>query len=285
MIQGYGDVCCYVINDLLNQELLRRDYKFEIPEYDTFNNEEPEKENKDVTKEEEDNNDRYLIGKMPPVNEELSDVDIEEDKKAPVIKELEEHKFLESMVDPEAWSGEFNRIKSSLANENLMKSFRFKNFEYLHHIQEFNSYAKQSRSLLNTIKPSIEKLADQTEDSLNKILRFEKEVNRTINPKLSRELTEVRERKINIAELLFEKRDNVKVKIEQFEKINREYENKLEKINSNSEKLTDSSSVLRMKDSITKLKVHLRQEEIQRLDEKLSILNEMKLSKEKLDKE
>jgi len=197
---------------------------------------------------------------MPPLNEELSEIENEEeDKKRPVIKEPEEHKFLESIVDPEAWSGEFNRIKSSLANENLMKSFKFKNFEYLHHIQEFNSYAKQCRLItLNTLKPFIEKFTDNADESLNKISKFEKEINRTINPKLTHELTEVRERKIKFAEALFEKRDKVKLKIDEFEKINTEYEKRLEKINLNSDKLTDGSSIMKMKASISQLKVAFR---------------------------
>lgn len=118
MAQGFGEGVCYVINDLLNKELIRRDFRFDAPiikengqdiyggdanyAEEVYEEIDAELKEEHIMKYENKENDEI------PESESINNTDN--------IAEKEENnlKIVEATVSPEEWMQELKRIGNSL---------------------------------------------------------------------------------------------------------------------------------------------------------------------------
>ncbi|CAG9310233.1 unnamed protein product [Blepharisma stoltei] len=257
---GYGESVCYLINELLNKELIRRDFKFLAP---TINGQEIYKIDTNSGEEifEEIDAD-FNENNIMKYNEQ-----VEEDEEPPrtestnisdnVIKEEEiAMGIVESSVSPEEWMAEVQRIEKQLvyAEEDIGLyeedwQSRIQQFiESLHNVQKFVTEGNLKY---------LEKMTDGLTEELERINKGEVIIQKFCQKDID-ELKLIMQKKKELAGKLNYVRNKVSQQCEEFDKI-KEQENTLNKtIEKRVSELNDTNPLEGIKAGLLSLKEQIK---------------------------
>ena len=253
---GHGEGVCVIINDLLNRELVRQDYKFQMPvvSENGVNLYRMEGLDADVFEEIDFDMPDEMIWK----NEE-SEIGNEEEETLPrtsstgvsdmmIIEKDDEKKegIIETNVDPVHWMAEARRVAPKLKleyDEDLTQQNR---------LNEFKGVQKSLKSFLSD--PScvglIEKKAEHMGKDLEKIYSAEKKI-QVLCEESFMELRKIAEKRVDTFKILNDKRAKVQFLCDEFEKI----ENRLETYNS---QLDIKNSELKSNNKLIEIRAKLK---------------------------
>lgn len=219
---GYGEGVCIIINDLLNRELVREDYKFCIPvilenglnvyKKDSDFNEVVENidfefpddmlwKGENVVDEYEEN-----IPKSDSTGvSELNNIEKEEEKKDGIM---------ETAIDPTEWAMEAKRVSSKLKFSSLETN------DTENRINEIKKLYKNIKSCVNDASFSgfLEKKSEHVARDLEKIKNCEKKV-QVLCESSFQDLRKIAEKRIAAFEKLASKRNKVQELCDNYEKI------------------------------------------------------------------
>ena len=199
LLQGFGEAVWYLINDLLNRELIRRDYKFQSPIIkDDSDNEESQdfEEEKDAHTFKFDFN--MQNGKTPGIGRKTTAKNIEVSvengmitqtnfglnynknsltRKFSIEKSYEQEEFDESMincnVDPLEWQKEVTRVE-----EELQQFYKNQDIWDEDPFHECLGLAKTAKShLTKDLRKTLDNIIDEITNDLNKITKEESRLN------------------------------------------------------------------------------------------------------------
>lgn len=205
LIQGYGESVCFLVDDLLNRELIRRDYKFEHPiipedsESDSDEIEEAKEEDRAIVFESNTetkhspnsptrrtkiivkNSSVAENGKVTKTNFFTADSNrkIQSDEE---LLDLNES-MISCKVDPEQWYEEVERVKEQLVT--FQKSQIGVDLgpleEFMEHIDKLVKYIKQAKTIISEeygFKKTLNKLVDVLSGDLYYISKEEARITR-----------------------------------------------------------------------------------------------------------
>ena len=131
---------CYVINDLVNRELIRRDFKFvqpvfiDSPEDQKAPEKEEEAEEEEIYETQEDVSQAVSLAKY--LRQQIDEIE-------PPTKEDEEEKRV--LPEKEAWMGEYKRVKAKL--KEVCKTTNDTD-HYWTHIQRVKKYFERVKEIM-----------------------------------------------------------------------------------------------------------------------------------------
>jgi hypothetical protein len=171
-----------LINDLVNRELIQKDFKFLPPVF--LEDNEEKKEIKDNDCEEEDNNievvedQNFELNLAKYLREDHSDFEISPTK----IQQAEaEKEYPESPVDPKLWDDEFKRAKEKLKDAGKVSE----KDKYLYNIHKLTRYFEKIKDIMAIAGNStLNSFIFLSNKCLNAIAAHEKRLNSNIAPDL-----------------------------------------------------------------------------------------------------
>jgi NIMA (never in mitosis gene a)-related kinase len=253
---GHGEGVCVIINDLLNRELVRQDYKFQMPVVNEggANLYRAEGLSPDVIEEVDFDMPDEMIWK--DLQDEAPYEDYENLPKSSstgasdlVFVEKDEEKregIIESSVDPLEWMAEARRVASKLVLE----------IDFDNGIQEKLVLFKNTQKALNCFLNDsscvgvLEKKTENIRKELEKISNAEKKI-QVLCEESFVELRKVAEKRVSTFKRLNEKRKRVQLLCDEYEKI----ENNLEAFNL---QLDAKNSEFKSNNKLNEIKVKLR---------------------------
>lgn len=225
---GFGESVCYVVNDLLNKELIRQDYKFNMPIVIENGVEcygdppEPMEFYEEIRAGTDYFEDKWEDDDVEEVVVEKKD-DNKEEKEDIVVNN----------INPEDWEAECLRVQKRLViqdNFNLGDDsrgvFRNKIKEIYKTIKDF--WQANSEKFLIT-------KSEELENTLDRIQSFEKKLNREYQSDLTK-AKEITSQKLKIKDLCDKKRSHISNLISTSEEI----EEKLDSLSSNSSSISSN---------------------------------------------
>lgn len=188
---------CYIINDLINRELIRRDFKFLTPNFAA--------------------NASGLAHENAP--EEVEDEGIEEDKEE--VKSLavylreEEKEEAPPATSKEAgdWAAEVAHVKEKFRTDQKVDSE-----DYMQRLRRMRKYLERIKTMAsNSGSQALQTFAYLCENALNSVAIGERQLNKHANPQLVADMYKIRETKTESAHELLDLRDKVKAQIDEFD--------------------------------------------------------------------
>lgn len=208
-------MACYLINDLVNRELIRRDFKFLQPNF--IEEVEEKKEVKSNECEEEDNfieiDNPLQIDLARYLREDIPDTQIS--LKSAQIAEAEKEYF-EGAIDPKEWEKEYKSAKEKLKDAALSNP-KDRHLYNTHKLTRLFQRVKDIMSL--TGNDSINNYIFIIEDCLKTINTHEKRINANIATDLVTSMNKEINNKTHIAEELMNLRDIVKKLIDKLDSL------------------------------------------------------------------
>jgi len=286
MMQGYGESVWYLINDLLNRELIRRDYKFEEP----IINDDSDDGNDNLEEDKEDNNiiqanfnmsenSKSMNGKSIAKNNQMVvengmitqtnfGLNMNEKLLNPNINaENNFDDFNESMIncniDPNDWSKEWKRVE-----KDLMKFYASYDKIETNALNECLDQARKTETTLSdNLTRGFNTVIDKISSDIYRISKEEARLQHSNISDFSVKLNDFSAKNTQNFDELWVLRDNMKTKIEYYDtlsiktqKINEEYEAKRKNIDS-------TDKVEKWKKSLKDLKL-----EVFKLDQRMGII-------------
>lgn len=164
-----------MINDLVNRELIRKDFKFLQPVF--VNDKEEKKEIKAMEMDEEDKNFEIIEDNSPEMNlakylrENQPDIEISPEKAKNAQAEQE---YLESQVDQNEWENEYRRAKEKL-REAVKISEKDK---YIYNTHRLTRYFQRMKDIMALVgNTTLNNYVFLCDNSLNSISKHEKRLN------------------------------------------------------------------------------------------------------------
>ncbi|EGR31851.1 never in mitosis gene A-related kinase, putative [Ichthyophthirius multifiliis] len=160
---GYGDTICFILNDILNRELIRVNFKFDQP---IFKNEQCDQkvilldsENEESIKEINSINSSYYEEEK---HEEFINKDIEKNENNIIIK---------SEINEQDWKKEYKRVYQELHDfdKNINKFERQKQEEYYFNLYKMQKYKKSLKNDIFEYKSIHDKFYVQLQNQLDDI--------------------------------------------------------------------------------------------------------------------
>ncbi|CAI2386963.1 unnamed protein product [Moneuplotes crassus] len=299
LLQGYGEAVCYLINDLLNRELIRRDYKFNQPIISNeddghFSDIEEEKEqdnviqldygmenghaskhnNKIVKKNSEYSVENGMITQTNfGLNYNKTSFGVENHIEEPYALDEFNESMIECEIDPNEWRKEVNRVE-----KDLLKFYSKADTEETDPLNDCLKQAQKTKCIITPeFRYSLDTVIDEMTKDLDRITNEEKRLNKS-NFGDVKKLSELGNINHSNFDELCALRDAMKNKIAYFDELTSKWEAANEKYEEASKKLTN-------RDQITKAEKALRDIKLQvhKLDQRIGIIKSIIPSKEKKD--
>ena len=261
--QGYGEGVCVIINDLLNRELVRQDYKFGIPEIiesgvNVYKNSNPEVEIFEELDFEMDENRLWKTN-----DEDLNDYEVENLPKSSstavsemVFVEKDEEKkdgIIESSVDPEEWLAEAKRVASklcfSLDPDESPQSRVLQIKEICRNIS--NCLADKS------LAKFLEKKSEAVGQELERILNGEKKMKKLCESQIMT-LQNIADKRVEALKALTDTRNKVSEQCELYEQISNKLEDLHKEIEHKGQGLKNSEPLLQIRSSLKALREEVK---------------------------
>jgi len=282
--EGHGEGVCYIINDLLNRELIRQDFKFGLPSlYGSENGAEDELIEDEAFGSDGFDDSPNLIQNMYKAktrrfgDEDGTDQDgnnenDEEGLFTASLRDLgpsgeagighvqqvvrgEDLQLLENYIDPEAWMTEVARVKEKLKyvvnSANELEEWRYRRERVLQSASEIRGYVEDG----HTNKQS--NFTGDLNDQLERIRFGEKRIN-SLSSDLVSNLDSILQVKKQHYEKLEVLREQVARKIEEFDNMTEAYEQITNEIEDKSTKLSDNSELENIRTVLRNLKTEIR---------------------------
>lgn len=173
---------CYLINDLVNRELIRKDFKFLQPIFD--NDKEEKKEVKAIEDEDDEERieaaeDEYSnINLAKYLREGQGDIELSPEK----VKQAEaEQEYPETPVDPREWENEYKRAREKLKDGTRIKD----KDKYIYNTHKLTRYFQTLKDIMALAgNASLNTYISQCENVLMSISKHEKRLNSYISQDL-----------------------------------------------------------------------------------------------------
>ncbi|KRX05851.1 Protein kinase-like domain [Pseudocohnilembus persalinus] len=267
---GYGDTVCFILNDLLNRELIRLNFKFEDPQVKQGNENDGYADMNPNTDDQliENIDDEYEDELMDEVDTQLLVSQIYNKENQQLLESFdEEKKMIQATVGFAQWKKECLRVEQQLSgiqqdlNQNK-KSIGDQDYNNTINLLSHNSkHIKQSVQEIQNSK-KIQAMMNQWYDELQHIKQGEQRINEG-NQELISTLKEKVEKKKSILSNLQLISENVNQQMKQLEQINEKYDNVQQQLENHTENETGGGGkVISIKNAIQKLKRDLKDMDI-----------------------
>lgn len=171
-----------MINDLVNRELIQKDFKFLQPVF--LEDNEEKKESKENDCDEEDNkievveDQNYEMNLAKYLREDHTDFELSPTK---ILQAEAENEYPESPVDPKLWEDEFKRAKEKLKDAGKISE----KDKYLYNIHKLNRYFQKIKDIMAIAgNATLNSYIFLCNNCLNAISVHEKRLNSNIAPDL-----------------------------------------------------------------------------------------------------
>ena len=172
--QGYGEIVCTVLNDLLDKVLKNLDFKFMSPEYppggrtDGFDDDDDEDEGVGDGQEEEDGEEVQDDVANESEDEEEYYMD-ERNRGRKDSGDRAENKLIESEIDPEKWRLEMERVGPQLTKLKLQVDGK----DWRTHVEQMKSLQETIQKTLPDVDGQLRRISDDIAKVSDKIKRRE----------------------------------------------------------------------------------------------------------------
>ena len=248
--QGYGETVCFIINDLLNKELIRRDFKFLTPQvvengknvYGTTGPQENEVV-EEIDMELEDDRiikwekEEFLFPNTGSTN--ITDSGVSSEKEEDIIT---------SSVKPEDWYGECKRVEKHLViSEAPPENWQLRVSRLSTSVAEISAFQTKTWEVLGA----------QIDNELQRVRRGELLMQKMCDKEVQ-ELVSVIQLKKQLASKLKELRFVVSKQCEEFDKLKDQEYQIAKNIEQHSKNMHDDSVLSKLKQEFSKLKQELK---------------------------
>lgn len=248
--QGYGETVCFIINDLLNKELIRRDFKFLTPQvvengknvYGTTGPQENEVV-EEIDMELEDDKiikwekEEFLFPNTGSTN--ITDSGVSSEKEEDIIT---------SSVKPEDWYEECKRVEKHLViSEPPPENWQLRVSQLSTSVAEISAFQTKTWEVLGA----------QIDNELQRVRRGELLMQKMCDKEVQ-ELVSVIQLKKQLASKLKELRSVVSKQCEEFDKLKDQEYQIAKNIEQHSKNMRDDSVLSKLKQEFSKLKQELK---------------------------
>ncbi len=202
---------CYIINDLVNRELIRRDFKFASPIFLDDPEGAPADED---TEGPEDEKIAQPLEEVVSLRKHLQDSAIE-------LEEEDSKTGAGAEAPPAAyeWARECEKVREKLMGEHVSDPGH-----YLTHLRIIKRYVKKIKiTMEKSGNRALQNYAYICETALENIAKHEKRINAGANADLMSEMTAAGEKRVTMAKELIDLRNKVKEQIDLFDEVLEKY--------------------------------------------------------------